>query len=69
MERDKEVGVAGNSGRGAGMAARSLYPLMTLCVTPTAAANGQEPSWAEVDPTGRDVPISVWWDHLPGGDS
>jgi hypothetical protein len=28
----------------------------------------QEPSWIEADPIGWDAPISVWWDHPPGGD-
>jgi hypothetical protein len=59
MEREKEVGMA---------AVRNLYPPLTLCLTPTAAANGQEPAWIEAEPAERDASISVWWDHLPGRD-
>jgi hypothetical protein len=68
MEREKEVGAAGNSGRATGMAGLNLYPLVTRHLTSVAAANGPEPSWIEADPTGRDASISVWWDSPPGGD-
>jgi hypothetical protein len=68
MEREKEVAMAGNSGRDAATAGLTVYPLVTQCLTSTAAANGQEPSLIEADPAGRDAPISVWWDHPPGGD-
>jgi hypothetical protein len=67
MEREKEAGTAGNSDRGAGMAERNLYPLVTRCLTSTAAANEQEP-WIEAEPVWQDAPISVWWDNPPCGD-
>jgi hypothetical protein len=69
MEPEKEVGMEGHSGCGAAPAGRTLYPVMTLCLTPPTAANGQGLPWIEAGATGRDEPISVWWDHLPGADS
>jgi hypothetical protein len=68
MEHEKEVRSAGNSARGARIAVRTLYAVVTRPPTDTAADTGQEPSWIEADPVGWDAPISVWWDHPPGGD-
>jgi hypothetical protein len=67
MEHEKEVVAAGNSGRGARRAVRTLYPVVTRPrpLTYTAADTKQEPSWVEADPMGWDAPISVWWDHPP----
>ena len=69
MEPEKEVRMEGHSGHGAAPPGRTLYPVLTLCATPTTAANGQGLPWIEAGSTGRDEPISVWWDHLPGADS
>ena len=68
MEHEKEVETARNSGRGSGMVVRTLYPVVTRPRTYTAVDTEQEPSWIEADPVGWDAPISVWWDHPPGGD-
>ena len=68
MKSENEVGTAGNSRRGAGMAVRILHPMVMRYRPSTAAANRQVPSRIEADAAGRDTPISVWWDHLPGGD-
>jgi hypothetical protein len=69
MGHEKEVRSAGNSARGARIAAvRTLYPVVTRPLTDTAADTAQETSWIEADPVGWDAPISVWWDHPPGGD-
>src|SRR2546421_3676 len=74
MEREKEVGMAGNSGRGAGMAGLTLCPPVTLCLTSTAAANEQEPSVIEAGPgrTGRPLRVrqpgqSQWQLHVESG--
>jgi hypothetical protein len=66
MKREKEVQLAGTSGRGSGMAGRALHPLVTLSLISTSAANEQRPSWTEASPAAREAPISVWWDYLPG---
>jgi hypothetical protein len=66
MKSENEVGTAGNSRRGAGMAVRILHPMVMRYRPSTAAANGQVRSRIEADTAGRDTPISIWWDHLPG---
>jgi hypothetical protein len=71
MEHEKEVGLAGNSGRGAGMKVRTLYLLPTRSPVHLAveAVTTVEEPWIEADPVGWDAPISVWWDQPPGGDA
>jgi hypothetical protein len=67
MECEKEVGTVGNSGHGAAMAGRTLYPLPPLRLVPAPAANEREPSWIDADLADRDALISVWWDYYPSG--
>jgi hypothetical protein len=68
MERENEVGAAGNPVHGPGVPGRTLYPLKLLRLTSASAANEQEPSWIDVDLAGSDAPISVWWDYPPCAD-
>jgi hypothetical protein len=65
MERKREVGTAGNSGHGIGVAGRTLNPLPPLRLISTPAVNEREPSWIDVDLAERDALISVWWDYPP----
>jgi hypothetical protein len=65
MEREREVGMVGHSGHGAGVAGRTLYPLSPLRLISTPAASEREPFWIDADLAGRDAPISVWWDYPP----
>jgi len=65
MEREQEVEMGGNSRRGAGVAGRHLYAVVTRLLTSAEAANAPESSWVEADPMGRDAPISVWWENPP----
>jgi hypothetical protein len=68
MEREREVGTAGHSGHGAGVAGRTLYPLPPLRLISTPAENDREPFWIDADLGERDAPISVWWDYPPAGE-
>lgn len=65
MVRDEEVAMAGASDRGAGMAGRTVRPLVLRRLPSNAAANEQQPSWTEAEPEMREPLISVWWDHPP----
>jgi hypothetical protein len=68
MKSEEEVVAAVNCGRGTEAGVRNLFPLLTLCLPFTEAANGPKPASIEADRAGSDALISVWWDRLPGVD-
>jgi hypothetical protein len=65
MERNQEAATAGGSERGAALAARALYPLAPLWLTPGSGPSGRVPAWMEADAAEADAPITVWWDYPP----
>ena len=65
MIREKGMDIPGNSHCGPAKTRRTLHPLVTLCLPPGTAANGQKPSSGEGEAAGRDAPITVWWDYPP----
>lgn len=68
MEHKEQVGTPGNSGRGIGVAERTLYPLVTRRLTATVVP-GEESSVIQTSPAVWGTLISVWWDHPPCADS
>lgn len=67
MVRKEGLEMTGKSDCDTGVTGRAMHPLVMWSLPSTRSVKGQQRSWTEADPAGRDAPISVWWDHPPSG--